>query len=93
MVQLLLYHTLREYETGGIDMKRSCSVSRLWEKWVENIALNSGAMRLPLKEDLFEKRRKLNLFDLKEYDFNETFEIFNISDYRLKRHRTAGLTG
>lgn len=60
------------------------SAELIWRFWVDNVALNSGAMRLPVYEGTFGKRRSLNLFDLREYDFNDTFEIFSISDYRTK---------
>ena len=63
---------------------RAHSAELIWRTWVDNVALNSGAMRLPVYEGVFEKRRRLNLFDLKEYDFNDTFELFNISDYRFE---------
>ena len=63
---------------------REHSAELIWRTWVDNVALNSGVMRLPVYEGVFEKRRRLNLFDLKEYDFNDTFEIFNISDYRAE---------
>ena len=90
---MFLYHGFRSKKREETVMSMKNSLSGLWGLWVDNIALNEGAMRLPHDRDIFRRERRLNLFDLKAYDFNDTFEVFNLSEYRGRPVHAGKLTG